>query len=68
MPGEPFAVPILVGLGVDELNMNALTIPVVKQMARCLEFLSVKVLAQDALAVDSPRWVIDAVEKIFRKS
>jgi phosphotransferase system enzyme I (PtsI) len=35
MAGEPFFLPILLGLGFDELSMNASSIPRVKQMVRC---------------------------------
>jgi len=34
MAGEPFFLPILLGLGFDELSMNASSIPRVKQMVR----------------------------------
>lgn len=34
MAGDPFFVPILLGLGFDELSMNASSIPRVKQMVR----------------------------------
>jgi phosphotransferase system enzyme I (PtsI) len=34
MAGDPFYVPILLGLGFDELSMNASSIPRVKQMVR----------------------------------
>ncbi len=34
MAGDPFFLPILLGLGFDELSMNASTIPRVKQMVR----------------------------------
>ncbi len=34
MAGDPVNVPILIGLGIDELSMNALAIPLVKKLVR----------------------------------
>ncbi len=36
MAGDPFYAPILVGLGLDELSMNAVSIPLVKSVLRAL--------------------------------
>ncbi len=49
MAGEPLAVPLLVGLGVDELSMNAPAIPQVKQIIRSLNSAQARELAQTAL-------------------
>jgi len=54
MAGDPANVPILVGLGIDELSMNALSIPMVKKLIRsvsveeCLELTRRAFQMQDA--------------------
>jgi phosphocarrier protein FPr len=46
---DPQAVPILVGLGVDELSVTAPAVPTVKAQVRGLDFARSQALAQDAL-------------------
>ncbi|GAK58078.1 phosphoenolpyruvate-protein phosphotransferase [Candidatus Vecturithrix granuli] len=53
LAGDPTAVPILVGLGVDELSMNPGSIPRVKDIIRRLELPSVSRLAENALQAES---------------
>lgn len=38
MAGEPFYIPILLGLGIDELSMNVMALPRVKRVLRSLDF------------------------------
>ncbi|MBQ6509812.1 MAG: phosphoenolpyruvate--protein phosphotransferase [Flexilinea sp.] len=52
--GDPIAIPILVGLGLDELSMNAPAIPVAKQIIRQLDYDEVKKLARTVLDLESP--------------
>ena len=47
---DPQAVPILVGLGVDELSVSVPAIPTVKAQIRALTFSEAQALAQKALA------------------
>ena len=47
---DPQAIPILIGLGVDELSVNVPAIPTVKAQIRTLSFDAAKQLAQRALA------------------
>lgn len=60
--GDPIAIPILVGLGLDELSMNAPAIPIAKQIIRGLNFEEVKKLAQEVLDLESPA---DVKAKVF---
>jgi phosphocarrier protein FPr len=53
LAGDPQAIPILVGLGVDELSMNAPAIPRAKQIIRQLDFAIIRKQAQAALKLDS---------------
>ncbi len=61
MAGDPLAVPLLVGLGIDELSMNAPAIPCVKRIIRTLDYASVRALAQDTLALETPEAIRAAV-------
>ena len=54
---DPQAVPILVGLGVDELSVSVPAIPTVKAQARGLELSKMQALAQAALKCASAREV-----------
>jgi phosphocarrier protein FPr len=49
LAADPQAVPILVGLGVDELSVNVPAVPIVKAQVRSLEFAEVQELAAQAL-------------------
>ena len=49
LAADPEAVPILVGLGVDELSVNVPAVPIVKAQVRSLKFTRVQELAAEAL-------------------
>ncbi len=53
MAGDPRAIPLLVGLGIDELSMSAPSIPKAKQIIRNLEYRKVRELAAGMLAEES---------------
>ncbi|RSO31021.1 phosphoenolpyruvate--protein phosphotransferase [Acinetobacter lactucae] len=53
LAADPKAVPILVGLGVDELSMSPNSIPLVKAQIRTLNYSKAQVLAKRALECDS---------------
>jgi phosphoenolpyruvate-protein phosphotransferase/dihydroxyacetone kinase phosphotransfer subunit len=54
LAGDPYAVPILVGLGVDELSMNPSGIPRIKDLLRRIDRKMVKPLAEKAIQSTSP--------------
>jgi len=53
LAGEPLAVPILLGLGLDEFSMNPPAIPLAKQIIRSLTMDEAREVAQAALSLDS---------------
>ena len=53
LAADPKAVPILMGLGVDELSMSPNSIPLVKAQIRTLSYSHAHKLAQQALICDS---------------
>ncbi|MCX7080801.1 MAG: phosphoenolpyruvate--protein phosphotransferase, partial [Pseudomonas sp.] len=64
LAADPLAVPVLVGLGVDELSVSARSIPEVKARVRELSLSQTKILAQQALAVGSADEVRALVEAL----
>lgn len=64
LAADPLAVPVLVGLGVDELSVSARSIGEVKACVRELNLSTAKQLAQNALAVGSAAEVRALVEAL----
>ena len=64
LAADPLAVPVLVGLGVDELSVSARSIPEVKARVREFSLSEAQGLAQKALAVGSPAEVRALVEAV----
>ena len=64
LAADPLAVPVLVGLGVDELSVSARSISEVKARVRELSMDRLKTLAADALGVGSPDEVRQLVEAL----
>ncbi len=68
MAGEPLYVPILLGMGLDELSMNAMAIPKTKKIIRqsnqeeCADFV------QELLSLDSARMVREKAIEFFRQN
>ena len=63
LAGEPLAIPILLGLGLDEFSMNSQSIPVAKQIIRALTLCEARDAARAALEMDSA----EAVKALVRK-
>lgn len=62
LAADPKAVPVLMGLGVDELSMSSASIPLVKAQIRNLNFAHCQQLAQQALRCESAIAVRELVE------
>ena len=54
LAGEPLALPILLGLELDEFSMNPPMIPLAKQIIRNLDTREMKEIADQALELESP--------------
>ena len=63
LAGEPLAIPILLGLGLDEFSMNPPAIPLSKQIIRALSLDEAREVAQAALELDSP----EAIRALVRE-
>jgi phosphocarrier protein FPr len=57
MAGDPLAIPILVGLGMDELSMNLPVVPVAKQIIRQINHTEMVSLAEEVLQLDTSNQV-----------
>ncbi len=65
LAGDVIATPILVGLGVDELSMNAVSIPKVKAMIRKLSYQNVQSFAQHVLTLKTSQEVREATTRFL---
>jgi phosphotransferase system enzyme I (PtsI) len=65
MAGDPFNVPVLLGLGIDELSMNPQSIPAVKNMIRSLKVWDTRLFIKEALKQTTTMDVIKLVESSF---
>jgi phosphoenolpyruvate-protein phosphotransferase len=63
LAGEPLALPILLGLGLDEFSMNPPAIPLIKQIIRAITLGEAQEVAQAALKLDSP----DAIRALVQE-
>jgi len=63
LAGEPLAIPILLGLGLDEFSMNPPAIPIAKQIIRSLSSDEAEDLALATLNTHSPEEVVALVKE-----
>jgi phosphotransferase system enzyme I (PtsI) len=69
MAGDPLCVTILMGLGIDELSMNAQAIPVIKRLIRSVSMEEVRADLQDILklmtAEEVRRFIVDRMKPLI---
>lgn len=63
---DPLAIPILIGLGMDELSVSIPAVPTVKAQVRTLNLEDIKPLAQKALACSTAQEVRELVKTHFK--
>jgi phosphocarrier protein FPr len=63
---DPLAIPILIGLGMDELSVSIPAVPTVKAQVRTLNLEEIKPLAQKALACFTAQEVRELVKAHFK--
>jgi phosphotransferase system enzyme I (PtsI) len=61
MAGDPALTELLVGLGLDELSMSAVTVPAVKERVRAVDSVEATALAEEVLACETRAEVRDAL-------
>ncbi len=62
MAGEPLAIPILIGMGLDEFSMNPPAIPRAKEIIRRWETGAARALAERAVRCETPEEVVELVK------
>ncbi len=67
MASNPLMVPLLMGLGIDELSMSASAVPMVKQAIRNLRYSEAEDLAKEALASESASEVLSLCIQLTEK-
>ena len=65
MAADPINMPILLGLGIDELSMNPQSIPAVKSMIRALKVEDAKVFMKDVFKQNSASEIEELVRGTF---
>lgn len=65
MAGTPHHIPILVGMGIDELSMNPQSIPVVKRVIRSISLEDARKLVENALEQTTAKNVFELVRDTF---
>ncbi len=63
MAGEPYAVPILLGLGLDEFSMSATQILKARKVVNSLSYEEMQTLAENCMNMDTAEEVLDYVKK-----
>ncbi len=63
--GDPLAIPLLVGMGMDELSMNPAEIPAAKQIIRQISLKEAREISRQALEMETPYDVIALVKNAF---
>jgi len=67
MAGDPMAAIILLGLGLDEFSMSAQCIPHIKKIIRSIRYEDAKVIAEEALNLETGEAVTDHVLASMKK-
>src|SRR5690606_17378523 len=67
MAGDPVYVPLLLGLGVDELSMAPPLLPAVKYLVRSMTMSDARKLAQQALGMNSPQAIYAECDAFYRE-
>jgi phosphotransferase system enzyme I (PtsP) len=65
MAGNPMAVPLLIGAGIEDLSMAPKQIPAVKQVIRAFSLAECRALLAESLRAETPETVADLVRNAF---
>ena len=65
MAGDPFAIPLLIGMGLDSVSVVPSAIPYIKQIIRSLNFEKAKKLAADCLKYSKMEDITKRIDKFF---
>lgn len=65
MAGDPISIPIVLGLGFDELSMNPQSIPAVKRVLRSLNAKEARQFTQDVLKLKTTSDIVNLVQDTY---
>ncbi len=65
MAGDPINIPVLLGMGMNELSMNPFSIPAVKKMIRTLNVNDSKQFAKDVLKLSTTSDIVNLVQDTY---
>lgn len=65
MAADPFAVPLLVGLGLESLSVSASTVPLIKRIIRNIDSKEVHTLAKECLELHTEKEINERLHKYF---
>ncbi len=66
MAADTLAIPLLVGIGLDQLSISPATIPYAKRIIRAMNYQSCCKLAEGCMQCDTQEEVINKIEKFFK--
>lgn len=67
MAGDPVYLPLLLGLGIDELSMTPPLVPAVKYLVRAMRMSDAKQLVETALKLSSPKEIYAMLDAFCRE-
>lgn len=67
MAADPFAVPLLVGLGLNSMSVSASAIPLIKKIIRNLSYKEMQLLASECLAFKTEKEINNCMHRFFNE-
>lgn len=67
MAGEPLLVPLLLGMGIDELSTSPVTVPRIKKIIRTLSIVEARDLARQVMECTSGTEIMNRAEQFVRR-
>lgn len=68
MAGDPLMAPLLLGMGLDEFSMSAISIARVKKVIKALSYDQAKAIAEQALSITNPEEIRELLRKALENS
>ena len=66
MAGDNFAIPLLVGMGLDSVSVVPSAIPYIKKTIKCIYYEKAKKLAKDCLKYSKMENITKRIDKFFK--
>lgn len=67
MAADPFAVPLLIGLGLESLSVSASAIPQIKKIIRSIDLKEVELLANKCLEFKTEKEINDSIHEYYNR-